>query len=156
METDVWVIGTNPPCPRCALVGKRVQNGMKTNGISGTCRHSGYDAPAAQQFARSLGFQIGTAKDVARTYGLDMDWEAVTRIIGRRIQTVSHQKGCKPQEVELAEQWTPDLDEALRPCQETARNNGFLMTPVLVVDGVIKWHGSVPSEQWIADEAFNR
>ena len=156
MALDVWVIGTNPPCPRCALLGQRVEHVMKTNDIAGICRHFGYDDSQVQQLAKSLGFQIGTAKDVARLYNVEIDLDSVTQIIARQIYAVARRRQCIPDEVSQAERWTPELDIALQPFQEIARSKGFLMTPVLVVDGVVKWHGSVPSEEWIAGQLLRR
>jgi len=41
------------------------------------------------------------------------------------------------------------MDEALRTCQEQAESVGILMTPIMVVEGEVKHHGSVPSVEQI-------
>ena len=64
----------------------------------------------------------------------------------------------QPEDVDIidgpAKHWSPEFDEALRPCQEKAEFVGLLMTPIVVVQGEVKHQGSVPSiEQlklWLA------
>jgi hypothetical protein len=48
-----------------------------------------------------------------------------------------------------ATRWSPKMDELLRPYQLKAESVGMLMTPILVVFGEMKHHGSVPSIEQI-------
>jgi len=41
------------------------------------------------------------------------------------------------------------LDNWLRASEEQAKNVGILMTPVLIIDGMVKYNGSVPSLPFI-------
>jgi hypothetical protein len=50
--------------------------------------------------------------------------------------------------------WSPQLDEALRCCEEIAKDVGIMMTPVLVIDGEVKHLGSVSSRQQIRNCLF--
>ena len=50
-----------------------------------------------------------------------------------------------------AEMWTPALDAFLEPCRAAADRAGFLMTPILVLNGEVKHHGSVPTVEQIRD-----
>jgi len=76
-----------------------------------------------------------------------------------KVQSVVKNPPSRPEDFDkidgIARLWSPEMDEALRPCQEKADSLGILMTPVLIVDGEVKHHGSVPPlEQlrpWLAD-----
>jgi len=77
-----------------------------------------------------------------------MDWNAVDEVIKRK--KVSCSAGCR-----AADSWSVELDRILAPCERAAEDAGYLMTPVLVVDGKVVHHGSVPAQQdvkeWLSD-----
>jgi small redox-active disulfide protein 2 len=122
-------------------------------------RHLAYTEDEARRFAGSLGLDPGTAKDVAKKAGIEIDWEEVHRIIDSPGETNVQPSDptCCP--TRPGAKWTPALDLALRPCEENALSVGVMMTPVLVMAGRIYHQGSVPSRgqirQWI-EEAFKR
>ncbi len=142
MSKEVWIIGVDPPCPRCDLTKQRVRRLTRELGTAPTVRNLVFSSPEARAFARSIGKELGTAKHVAEKAGLAMDWD--------RVSSVVKDPPSRPPDWESlipgpAKKWSPEMDEALRPCQEHADSVGMLMTPVLVVDGEVKQHGSVPS-----------
>lgn len=155
-DKEIWIIGTDPPCPRCDYLSRMVQDIVATTGIAATVRHMAYTDPGAHRFAASMGLEPGTAKDVARKAAVPMDWDRVYALIDGT-QTggaADREPGCCPT---AASRWTPALDEALRPCQRAAQEAGVLMTPVLVVAGRLKHQGSVPERDRVASwvcEAF--
>jgi hypothetical protein len=63
----------------------------------------------------------------------------------RRDALVEERRGIVGAAARPAETWTPELDALLDPCRRAADSVGFLMTPVLVVNGVVRHHGSVPT-----------
>lgn len=155
-DREIWIIGTDPPCPRCALLTQRTHEACRKIGISLVIRHIGYTDVAARFFARSLGKNTGTAKDVAGKAGIAVHWDRVSFLAGKQsAPAVTECCGTNASIVEAAGKWTPELDEILRPCQEQAESVGILMTPVLVVRGRVKHSGSVPSlekiRRWIED-----
>lgn len=150
MTNEIWVIGTDPPCPRCALVTKRVQSALESMGLRIPVRHLSYSDPVAQRFAKSRGQEVGTAKDVARAAGMAVDIDTINEIVARQWLKAAKALGCPPEDVPPAERWSPELDTALRPFEEKAKEIGFMMTPVLVIDGVVRHQGSVPSPEQIA------
>jgi hypothetical protein len=141
MSKEVWIIGVDPPCPRCSLTKQRVERLAAELGLAVTLRDLTYDEPEARAFSGAIGKELGTAKHVAEKAGLDMDWG--------RVSAVVKNPPSRPPDWDRVEgpakRWSPEMDEALRPCQEKADSVGILMTPVLVVDGKVKQHGSVPS-----------
>jgi hypothetical protein len=150
MSKDVWIIGVDPPCPRCSLTKQRVERLAGELGLAVALRDLAYSDPEARSFARSIGKELGTAKHVAEKAGLDVDWDRVSAIVKN--------PPTRPPDFDQvtgpARRWSPEMDEALRPCQEGADSVGMLMTPIVIVDGEVKHHGSAPSlEQlraWLA------
>ena len=69
----------------------------------------------------------------------------------RRDELVRLRRELVGPEARAAETWTPALDALMDPCREAAEGAGFLMTPVLVVNGVVVHHGSVPTEEQIRE-----
>lgn len=141
MSKEVWIIGVDPPCPRCDLTKQRAERLARELGGVATLRDLVFNSSEARAFAQSIGKELGTAKHVAEKAGLAMDWE--------RVSAVVRNPPTRPSDWEdltgPAKRWSPEMDEALRPCQERADAVGILMTPVLVIDGEVKQHGSVPS-----------
>lgn len=147
---DVWIIGVDPPCPRCDLTRQRVERTSKEIAGLFTVKHLNYRDSEAIEFAMSLGKETGTAKQVADKAGINVDWDHVRAVVNL---PPSH-----PEDIDeingTARTWSPEMDEVLRPCQEKADSVGILMTPILVVGGEVKNHGSVPSleqlREWLA------
>lgn len=141
-DFDVLVIGTEPPCPRCDLLAMRVEKVAAELGTPITVRHCSYESPEAAAVARGANKRVGTAKEVAREAGVLINWDAVYGLIDERRK--AGEPSGRP-----ADAWSTELDAMLDPCRVAAERVGFLMTPVLVVNGSIKHQGSVPSEEQI-------
>lgn len=144
VEQEIWIIGTDPPCPRCGRLTEMVKDIVSSAGLQADVRHLAYDCREARDFAAGLGLEPGTAKDVAQRIEVDVDWEKVFSMTALPLAQAS---GCCGEQAFAP--WSPELDEALKPCQEKAAGAGILMTPVLIVDGVLKHSGSVPSVEQI-------
>ncbi|MEJ2478143.1 MAG: hypothetical protein P8Y40_11720 [Desulfobacterales bacterium] len=78
---EIWIIGTEPPCPRCVYLTRVVKDIVTTAGVPASVRHLAYTCDEARQFAASLGLQPGTAKDVARIAAVDVDWKRIHALI---------------------------------------------------------------------------
>ena len=141
MAKEVWIIGVDPPCPRCDLTRQRVERLAKDMGMRVNVKNLIYSDPEAREFAASIGKETGTAKDIAKKTGVEIDWNHIT--------TVYKNPPSRPEDIDIidgpARHWSPEFDEALRPCQEKADSVGILMTPIVVVQKEVKHHGSVPS-----------
>lgn len=141
MSKEVWIIGVDPPCPRCDLTRQRVERISGEMGGSFHVKNLIYSDSEAQEFAESIGKETGTAKHVAAKAGIDMDWDHVYAVV--------KDPPSQPEDIDeidgIARLWSPEMDKALLPCQEKAESVGILMTPILLVDGEVRHHGSVPS-----------
>ena len=151
---EIWIIGTEPPCPRCDYLTRMVKDIVTTAGVPATVRHLAYTCDEARQFAASLGLKPGTAKDVARIAAVDVDWNRIHALIDGPDEKTSAdcESSCCPT---AATKWSPALDEALRPCEQIAHKSGILMTPALVLGGRLFHQGSVPDRRrvnaWIQE-----
>ena len=151
MDKEVWIIGVHPPCPRCDLTRQRVDRITQELGLSLDVRTMVYSDLEVKKFGESIGKEIGTAKHVAQKAGLNMDWD--------RVSAVVKNPPNRPEDFDKidgrAKAWSPEMDEALRPCQEKAVAVDMLMTPILVVQGEVRHQGSVPSikmiKSWLSE-----
>jgi len=156
---EIWVIGTNPPCPRCDYLSHMLHELVTELDLPLRIRHLAYTDTEAVEFARSLGLEPGTAKEVAARAGIDMDWDGIYRLIEQSGEPLSDSgtETCCP--AGPGAKWTPELDEALRPCEEKAAGVGIMMTPVLILAGRMVHQGSVPSRDQVRsrlEEAFKQ
>ena len=147
---EILIIGTDPPCPRCDYLNQMVVDIVNDLRLSVPVRHVGYTSDEAQQIANAEGLVPGTAKEVAKEMKIVMDWPAIQKMIDTAglMESNSGQSQCCPS---AAGRWTPELDEALRPCEVRALGAGIMMTPVLVINGKPIHQGSVPD----ADQTRN-
>jgi protein-disulfide isomerase len=145
MDKEILVIGVDPPCPRCSLILQRVQRVVQEEGLLFEIRHTAYTSDDAKKFARSMGKDIGTAKQVAEKVGVALDWNRVHSIVAKPPTRATDFQMISG----IAQQWSPDLDKALEPMQEMAGKVDMLMTPVLIIEGKVRHHGSVPSVEQI-------
>lgn len=141
---DIWVIGTDPPCPRCDYLTRMVKDIVAISGLSINVKHLAYTSEEAQVFAAALGLEPGTAKDVACRASVDVDWQRIHGLVNGS----GRESTCCPT---AAARWSPALDEALRPCERIAIETGIMMTPVLVIGGRLVHQGSVPEHQRVTE-----
>ena len=140
---EIWIIGTEPPCPRCDYLTRMVRDVVGELGLTVSVRHLSYMGEEARRFAATCGLEPGTAKDVARKAAVDIDWDKVHALIdgsGPK-DDASQEASCCPT---AAIRWSPALDLP-RPCEAKAHAAGIMMTPVLVVAGRRVHQGSVPT-----------
>lgn len=147
---EIIIIGTNPPCPRCDLVSLRVEETVEENALGSLVEitHLAYSEAEAIKIGEKLGRKLGTAKHVAAEGGLEFDKEAFNCWTEERINAVEVIN--RPADI-----WNQALDDLLAKYQAMAESVSYLMTPILIVNGEVKHHGSVPARdrilQWIKE-----
>ena len=139
---DILIIGTEPPCPRCDLLYKLIEQEAK-NRLNIHLRHCSFDSSEANELGKKLGYKIGTAKEIAKAARINIDWNSVYELIDLQKSRIDAERP--------ADTWTPELDRMLKPCQNAAKSLGYLMTPILVINGNVKHDGSVPSVQQLKE-----
>lgn len=147
-EQEIWIIGTDPPCPRCAYLTRMVLEAVFAAGVGVRVRHMSFRSVEAETLAARLEKVLGTAHDVAARAGIFVDWDGISRLLGDSPVNAGG-SACCGSGLDPADRWTPALDKALRPCQDAAESVGMLMTPILVFDGQVRHHGSVPAKEQV-------
>jgi hypothetical protein len=146
----ITIIGTEPPCPRCGLLTQTIKAKIDEHKIHAEVIHISYTDKEAAEIAADLGLKPGTAKDVAKQLNLEMDMPGLTEILREKPQSNSDEyspwNNCN---------WSPELDDFLKPYQEKAKDAGILMTPVLIINNKIVHQGSVPPlemlNEWLSE-----
>ena len=122
----ITVIGVVPPCPRCKYMYDLAEEGAEELGIETEMKKLAYDADEAQKYGR-----VGTAHHIAEWAAMEMDWSKIREII--------------------SEEWSQELDDFLMPCTKKVQENGWLMTPVLLIDDKVVFSGYVPTKEAVKE-----
>jgi hypothetical protein len=145
---SIIIIGTEPPCPRCKLLEKVVSVKVKELGINAEVRHLVYTDEESRAFAEGLGLETGTASLVAKRMNVEID-------NSRKIIPNFDSEFNIEYEDYFYTNWSYELDEHLRIFENMAQEVGLLMTPSLIINGVLKHSGSVPRfsqiEEWLLE-----
>ncbi len=146
----IIIIGTEPPCPRCGLLGNIIKAKVEQFQIDAAVRHLSYLDEESKKFAESIGLETGTAKDVAKRLNLEIDKEK----LALKLQSKSDNSNSEYIAYNNCN-WSYELDEFLRPYENRAKEVGILMTPILIINGKLVHQGSVPSmekiDEWLRD-----
>jgi len=155
MKNQIIIIGTLPPCPRCKLLTELVTLKSKQLGLNADTRHIAYTSEEAAQIADDSGLVPGTAKDVARLLETEIHLENMPKAseLSELEQLKNLDPTFKPLESLFKEVYI--LDNWLRAFENQAKDVGILMTPVFIVNGEIKYHGSVPDLTYIEAVLMN-
>lgn len=142
---QIVIIGTVPPCPRCKLLTEVVTVKAKSLGLDTEIMHISYTSEEANGLAGKEGLKPGTAKDVAKTLGLDINLDKMPK--ASELSEFNNIENLEPdlKQFESLFREVNILDNWLRTFENQAKNIGILMTPVLIIDGKIKYSGSVPN-----------
>ncbi len=119
---NITIIGVVPPCPRCKRMYDLALEAAQELGIPIEMKKLAYDMDEAQKYGR-----VGTAHDVAEWAEMEIDWSRIRSIV--------------------SEGWSRELDEVMMPCARKAEEQGWLMTPVLILDGKVAFMGYVPDKE---------
>ena len=146
----IVIIGVEPPCPRCKLLGNIIDAKVEELKIEAEVIHLAYTNPEARRIANSFGLISGTAKDVSGKIKVPIDSEKIS--LAKSAKTIHTDYDFR---VYNNCNWTFELDEVLRPFENRAKEVGIMMTPVLIINGELKHQGSVPSlskiNEWLSD-----
>lgn len=120
----ITIIGVVPPCPRCQRIHDLTVEAVRELGVQADIKKIAYDSDEAKRYGR-----VGTAHDIAEWAQIHIDWRKIWDI--------------------AAEGWSPELDELMMPCVERAGIEGWLMTPVLLLNDKVAAMGYVPDKEYI-------
>ncbi len=151
---QIIVIGVQPPCTRCKLLGKIVAEKVKELQIDAEVRHLSYTDQESKELAKGYGLESGTAKDVSKRIHIEIDSQQISSAKNKITLHPNYDfrayNDCN---------WTFELDEVLRPFEHQAKAVGIMMTPVLIINGELKHQGSVPAlskiNKWLLELKYS-
>lgn len=137
---EVVVIGTEPPCVRCQTTYKRAKEvAQQLPGeieVSKVAIHS----EEAGKFGK-----VESGHGIAEAGNIQPDVDSMKKLLGE-IEGLTADEGKNES---LIEARLKELENVLKPIQDKARELGYLMTPVLVINGQVKSMNHVPSKEEI-------
>ena len=144
---EVLVIGPEPPCIRCNTVHRLTKNvGEEFPGKVEVRRISAYS-----EEAKKYG-KIEGGHHIANVHKISHDHEKIESLM----KEIEELKKDEQKNEGLIKEKFKAIDQALKPIKEKAKEEGYLMTPVLVVNGKIKSMDYVPEKErikeWIENE----
>lgn len=149
----ILVIGTQPACPRCKLLTEIVTKEVELIGLDADISHIAYTCDEAKDIASILGLVPGTAKEVSKKSGIEINWGA--DVIVQDADEQIRNLGPNLEQFKQLFREVAILDNRLRPFENMAKDVGIMMTPVLIINGEIKHQGSLPRvvdiKKWLSE-----
>jgi len=149
---NIIIIGTQPPCPRCKLLTEIVTVEAELLGLDAEIRHISYTCDEAEVYAQAAGLQPGTAKDVSKKVGIEINWDNDC-LVSQEFEDQVRNLSPNLRRFEQLFREVAVLDNRLRYFEDVAKDVGILMTPVLLINEKIMHQGSLPRvadiENWL-------
>ena len=137
---EIVIIGTEPPCVRCQTTYKRASEVARK--FPGEIEVSKVHIHSAE--AEKYG-KVESGGGIAEAGNIKPDTESMGRLL-REIEELTADEGKNES---LIDAKLKELQKVLTPIENKAKELGYLMTPVLVVNGQVKSMGYVPSKEEI-------
>ena len=137
---EIIVIGTEPPCIRCHTTFKRASEVSEQFSQEIVVRKIAIHSAEAEKYGKvEAGHGIQEASNVKPNF------EKMVKLL----KELDELKLNEDENESLIDARLKDLEAVLAPVKEKAREMGYLMTPVLVIDGQVKSMDYVPSKEEI-------
>ena len=148
---EIIVIGTEPPCIRCHTTFKRAKEIAQQYSHDIEVKKAVIHTEEADKYGRvEAGHGIGEAGNI----------KPDIENMGKLLRELEELKADEEKNESLIDSKLKDLEIVLNPIKVKAKELGFLMTPVLVIDGQVKSMDYVPSKEeikaWIEIELKNK
>ena len=137
---EIVVIGTEPPCIRCHTTFKRAREVAQQFSEDIDVKKAAIHTEEARKYGKvEAGHGIGEAGNI----------KPDVERMGKLLRELDELKANEDENEELIDSRLKDLETVLSPVKEKAKELGFLMTPVLIVNGQVKSMDYVPSKEEI-------
>jgi hypothetical protein len=137
---EIVVIGTEPPCIRCHTTFKRAREVVRQFSQNIEVKKAAIHTGEAEKYGKvEAGHGIGEAGNV----------KPDVEIMGKLLRELEDLKVDEERNESLIDAKLKDLEKVLAPVKDKAKELGFLMTPVLIVNGQVKSADYVPSKEEI-------
>ena len=147
---EIVVIGTEPPCIRCHTTFKRAKEVAQQFPSKIDVKKVAIHTKEAEKYGKVEGGHV-----IGEVGKVKPDIESMKKLIGE----LEILKANEAKNEKLIDAYLKELEKALAPVKDKAKELGYLMTPVLVVNGQVKSMDYVPSKEeikaWIEIELKN-
>jgi hypothetical protein len=147
---EVIVIGPDPPCIRCSTVHRLAKEVGEQYPGNVEVRRISASSEEAERYGKIEG-----GHHIAAAHNVSHDHEKIESLM----KEIEELKKNEQNNHSLISDRFKAIDEALKPIKEKAKEEGYLMTPVLIVNGKIKSMDYVPEKErikeWVESELGN-
>jgi hypothetical protein len=147
---EILIIGPEPPCVRCINTARFAKDVAEQYSGKVTVRKIDTHAAEAQKYGKVEG-----GGSIAEIEKVDYDSEGFKKLMQEAGGLMSEEEKNE----NMVKGKLQEIQEKLTPITEKAKEAGYLMTPVVVVNGKVKSSGYVPSREeirgWVESELGN-
>jgi hypothetical protein len=144
---EILIIGPEPPCVRCITASKFAKEVAEQFPGEVTVRKIDTHSEEAKKYGKVEG-----GGNIAEIEKVDYDSEGFKRLMQEVGGLMSDEKKNKS----LIEGKMQEIQKKLTPVTKKAKKAGYLMTPVVVVNGKVKSMGYIPDKgkirKWVESE----
>jgi len=145
---EIVVIGTEPPCIRCHTTFKRAKEVARQFSEDIEVKKAAIHTEEADKYGKvEAGHGIGEAGKI----------KPDVEKMGKLMRELEELKADEEKNESLIDSKLKELEVVLQPIKEKAKELGYLMTPVLIVNNQVKSADYVPSKEeiqaWIEIES---
>ena len=137
---EIVVIGTDPPCIRCHTTFKRAKEVAQQFTEEIEVRKIAIHSEEAEKYGK-----VESGHEIEEVGNVTPDKENMMRLLGE----LDALKVDEDRNESLIDAKLKELDGTIQPIKDKAKELGYLMTPVLVVNGQVKSMDYVPSKDEI-------
>ncbi|MCR4393259.1 MAG: thioredoxin family protein [Dehalococcoidales bacterium] len=145
---EIIVIGTEPPCIRCQTTYKRAQEVAREYPFHIEVKKIAIHSPEAEKFGK-----VESGHGISEMTRVKPNFASMMKIM----QELHELAKDEDKNEEIIDLKLKELENVLQPVKEKAREMGYLMTPVTVINGDIKSMDYVPGKDeiraWIEIES---
>jgi hypothetical protein len=137
---EIVVIGTEPPCIRCNTTFRRAEEVAGQFSKKIEVKKLAIHTKEAEKYGKVEG-----GHEISEVSKVRPDFEKMIKLL----RELDELKADEAKNESLIDARLKDLEKVLAPVKEKAKELGYLMTPVLVINGEVKSMDYVPSKEEI-------
>jgi len=137
---NILVIGTDPPCIRCHTTFKRAKEIAQQFPEEIEVRKIAIHSEEAEKYGK-----VESGHEIEEVSKVKPDIESMKELLGE----LDELKADEDKNESLIDAKLKELEKAIQPIKDKAKELGYLMTPVLVVNEQVKSMDYVPSKEEI-------
>ena len=145
---EIVVIGTEPPCVRCLTTFKRAQEVAQKFPLEIAVKKITIHTAEAKKYGK-----VESGHEISQAARITPDIANMRKVL----EEINELTADEAKNESLIDAKLKELETVLQPIKDKAKELGYLMTPVLVVNGQIKSMDYVPSKEeiqgWIEIES---